>query len=383
MTTAKTKKPQYGRTMSVVYIFLDNLRIGGFQRLALDQAYALGDRGSQTLLYVLDDLPTNGVPNFLDAERHLLEQKNVSVISIGKSRRRQLLEMYKILKRNSSPTLLLSHSLRATFLLRLASLVSQKQLRVITTIHQLPTLSETRQRWQRFLYAQSTWRLLAYSTAVKDDWDARISRSLFFKLLIKPKDIEVLRNGIYLNRLPKNVSNSTETDKRRLVYLGRNTSWKGVGTFLEIAAHQALQDFEILFMIPDSNDLDLQNIPLATRRRIRIVSGKPISSYSPRRGDVHLYPASYGVEAKFVESVSLNCLELACLGVPSILTKNGLATWPDLASDSIFYETEWSNSSNVVSMILEVSKINYSENQIENIKSKVDIQNQISKLISL
>jgi glycosyltransferase involved in cell wall biosynthesis len=369
--------------MDRAFIFVDNLRIGGFQRLALDQSYALGDRGFRTILFVLGELPLANVPNFLDSERLLLASQNVELVSIGKSRVAQMTAIISIIKSRELPTLILSHSLRATFLLRVASSLRRRRLKVITTIHQLPTLSAPRQRLQRFIYAQFTWRLLAYSSAVKADWDARASSNLIFRTLIARKSIGVLRNGIYLKRLPININQSKESQAGRLIYLGRNTSWKGVATFLELASRPELLHFELLFMIPDKKDLDIQALPLEVRRRIQIVAGKPISSFTPRRGDVHLYPANYGPDAKFVESVSLNCLELACLGVPTVLTKNGLGTWPDLAKASIFYETDWGDYSAIAREILRVSHLKFSNLEIQKITKIIDIQNQISELLAL
>ena len=36
------------------------------------------------------------------------------------------------------------------------------------------------------------------------------------------------------------------------------------------------------------------------------------------------------------ESISINCLEMACVGVPSFVTMGGLHTWQDLESSQIF-----------------------------------------------
>jgi glycosyltransferase involved in cell wall biosynthesis len=369
--------------MNQAFIFVDNLRIGGFQRLALDQAYGLGDRGFNTSILVLDDIPTTRVPSFLTSEVALIETHNVKLASIGKTRKSQLLAMVRILKSQPAPTLLLSHSLRATLLLRIASWVSQQPAKIITTIHQLPTLSAPKQRLLRFVYAQFTWRLIAYSEAVKADWDARVNGNRMFKTLVARKRIQVIRNGIYLNRLPSDVNASADDTQRRLVYLGRNTAWKGINTFLEIAGQPELQHFELLFMIPDEKDLDVEALPNSIKHRIQVLAGKPISAFTPRKGDVHLYPANYGAAAKFVESVSLNCLELACLGVPTILTVRGLGTWPDLAGAGIFHETDWQDHSGIARTILEISHERITDWKIEEVKNKVSIQNQISSLLNL
>jgi len=190
-----------------------------------------------------------------------------------------------------------------------------------------------------------------------------------------------VRNGIFLPRLPVLADSTNLKLMPRLVYLGRNTSWKGVSTFLEVAAHPKLANFDLLFMVPDSKDIDLSDISSQVRNRTTVVAGKSIAAYVPRAGDVHLYPANYGESAKFVESVSLNCLELACLGVPTLLTKDGLGTWPDLAQFNIFYETDWSDIDAVANQVLRVSQNQLATNEIVEISSVIDIKNQIANLL--
>lgn len=383
ITSLQTWTTQYSLSMHPVYIFVDNLRIGGFQRLALDQAYALSDRGFSPTIFVLDDPHLENVPSFLNSEMEIIVGKGVSIKSLGRSRTGQISAINELFSQGCLPDLLLSHSLRATSFLLLVSLRRMKNLKTISTIHQLPTLSAPRQRFQRFLYASLSWRLLAYSVAVQSDWESRIESNLMLRLLFGRKQIAVLRNGIYLERLPRHVNVSNLTSSGRLIFLGRNTAWKGIATFLEVASQPALSSFEILFMIPDEKDLSIRDLPSELQRRIQIVAGKSISSFVPQHGDVHLYPANYGPEAKYVESVSLNCLELACLGVPTVLTKGGLGTWPDLAEFSIFFETDWKDPGLVADQVIEVSEKTYTNSEIEKMMGSIDIQNQISNLLRI
>jgi glycosyltransferase involved in cell wall biosynthesis len=369
--------------MSRALLFIDNLRIGGFQRLALDQAYGLSERGYKTRIYVLDNQPNSDTPSFLTSEQEFLDSLQIEIITLGKSRAGQLYALRKISCEANSRSLVLSHSLRATFLMYFAGLISGTRLKVITTIHQLPTLSGPRQRFQRFIYAQFTWSLLAYSFAVKEHWDTRARKNVFCRPLMARKKIEVMRNGIYLNRLPENVQVPGPVHVPRLVYLGRNTSWKGVSTFLEIAMQPELKNFQLLFMVPSVHDINLSLLSKDIRERTTVVGGKTIAAYQPRFGDIHLYPANYGEGARYIESVSLNCLELACLGVPTLLTRGGLGTWPDLVSFNIFHETDWGNYSEIASQILEISKSGFEESVIEELAHKIDIQNQLTKLIAL
>ncbi len=367
--------------MPAALIIVDNMRIGGFQRLALDQAYLLGSRGYKVVLCVLDASPDSGTPSFIHSEKALISDYKVDLIFLGSRLLGQLIGFRRVTRKMRNPRLLLSHSLRATFLLSLSMPGFCRKYKLQTAIHQLPTLSAPTQRVKRFIYAQFTFKLFAYSVAVKSDWENRVSQSWLLRNLIARKSISVVRNGIFLPRLPVIEANTNLKLVPRLVYLGRNTSWKGVSTFLEVAAHPKLANFELLFMVPDSRDIDLSNVSSQLRNRANIVAGKSIATYIPRDGDVHLYPANYGGSAKYVESVSLNCLELACLGVPTLLTKHGLGTWPDLAPFHIFCEIEWSDIDSVANQVLMVSQRRFTQEEIVEISSIIDINNQINNLL--
>lgn len=362
-------------------LIVDNLRIGGFQRLALDQAYGLSERGYRTRIYLLDDVPLNDDPSFLSSEWTLITKFEIRVLTLGKSRLAQLRELCRVSLKADADSLVLSHSLRATFLLFFVNLKVGNRLKVITTIHQLPTLSDSKQRFKRFIYAQFSWRLLAYSTAVKADWDARVQHNFIFRNFIARKRIEVLRNGIYQRRLPANHALAGHQSRPRLIYLGRNTSWKGMTSFLEISQLPKLSGFDVLIMVPSQGDINISSLGSAEINRFSIIAGKTIATYQPQPGDIHLYPANYG-EAEYIESVSLNCLELACLGVPTLLTKNGLGTWPDLLEFGIFHETEW-DMDEIADQILTVSSLRFTSEIVDSLVLKIDIHNQLGNLIHL
>lgn len=366
--------------MDRVFLLVDNMRIGGFQRLALDQAYGLSESGYMVTILVLDDLPTIETPSFIDLENDLIRKLQIEFLSLGNSRRIQLIRLLRLISNFRSSKLILSHSLSATFLIFIAAALKLKFVKVITTIHQLPTLSAPRQRLQRFLYAQFTWKLLAYSYAVLQDWNSRYvrSRSIFWF-----KEINLLRNGVYLKRLPSIKRNSDLDKKPRLIFLGRNTSWKGIVTFLKIAGQPLLKEFEILIMIPRIEDLNPLIFDRDLSDRITIVAGKTLSSFEPRFGDVHLYPANYGDAAKYIESVSLNCLEFACLGIPTLLTQGGLGTWPDLLQFQIFHETDWRDFSQVSEKICSISRVDIAEEDIQSIASIISINQFVGQIHSL
>jgi glycosyltransferase involved in cell wall biosynthesis len=363
------------------HFFIDNLNIGGFQRLCLDQAYALSELGYSVEIHSFSEIPSSSSKNFLTIEEDYLARLCVKIDSFSESHFRQISQTRKILRNHKQGDVLISHSLRATAIIYIASRLLLKRPLFVTEIHQLPTLSAPIQRFRRFLYAQFSPILIAYSEAVKKDWDLRVKN---FPLIIRPffnRRIEVIRNGIYLDRLPQTVNSRESIPPGRLIFLGRNTTWKGITTFLKYAEHPKLLNLNILLMLPEIETSFEQELQERFGSRVEIVIGKSVASFSPKEGDVHFYSAQYGASAKFIESISLNCLEMAAAGVPSVVTRNGLSTWSDLQSVGIFYECDWSEIEETAETILNASRKRMGGLDIERIRGSISIKSNVLELI--
>jgi hypothetical protein len=133
---------------------------------------------------------------------------------------------------------------------------------------------------------------------------------------------------------------------------------------------------EILLVTPVDPTSHLSNVEASLRNRIQSVIGKSISEIEFREGDLHLYPASYG-DNTFVEGISINVLEMACLGIPSIVTKNGCTTWPELQNLGLVYEVDWSKTSTIVSTI---NKISIKPRNISKARLVIDINNNLNQM---
>jgi hypothetical protein len=218
------------------------------------------------------------------------------------------------------------------------------------------------------------------------DWDSRLSNLPFLQKILFSKKIIVLRNGIFLDRLPESardsVSNLNQIYPNRVVYLGRVTSWKGLSKFYSCVSLPELSKSKILMMIPSINSGNIEELMEPTAfARTTIVSGKTILGYSPSRLDIHFYPVEYPRNAKYIESISLNCLEMACLGVRSFVSVGGLSTWPDLADSGIFVEIDWNQLDDQLGPKLNSSKEPVGDDEINVIRGKIDIQNQIDSYL--
>ena len=365
--------------MRKAFIFVDNLRVGGYQRLTLDQAYKLSDLEIDVTVFVLT--PESDW-NFARIESDLIMQKRVKFVSVSEKRLLLAGFLRKTFKSEVKNVLLISHSLRATLALRILKVLNCSKGTINTTLHQLPGLSHKSQRVKRFLYAQFSDNLFCFSKATEMNWYSQFGSRLTKPLRFLSKEISVLRNGIYLDRLP-NQSRSGLVDYRpRIIYLGRISFWKGLDTIKSLARMSELNHFDFLLMVPKISSEDLEDLSALLQGRLEIIEGKSISALESRKGDVHIYPAHYGDGVSIIESISLNCLEMSALGVPSLVSKGGLLTWPDLVESKLIREVDWSDLEAVAQALIDKSKTHVNDFELNRVRQIVDIENQISKLLN-
>jgi hypothetical protein len=166
----------------------------------------------------------------------------------------------------------------------------------------------------------------------------------------------------------------------RLVFLGRPTAWKGVSSILELALVPVLANTKLLFFFPYEHADLFKNIPVELTERISVVVSKSFRDYKPSYGDVHLYPANYGTSAKFIESISINCLEMASVGIPSFITRGGLLTWPEFLSNPLFVEVDWFDTFGTARKINDLYKTKVSDFELSEIKRAISVSNYANQL---
>ena len=361
-----------------ILIVCDNLEIGGIQRLVLDQAYELSTQGIFCRIVVLNEVLSIGKESFVRNECDLIENLKINITYIEGSRIYQFINLFKILKQMQFKYIF-AHSLRGGVLCWLLKNVLRSNTKIVTTIHQLPTLSPPFQRGRRMFYSQFCDKLLVFSASAKDDWNYQKQKNALLKIIAQ-KHISLCRNGVFLSRLNliKPDSKNLYKEVKRLVFIGRLTKWKGVETFLEIAKMRELKDTEILFITPTSPEIHLENLDRSFLKRIKSIVGKSISEIEFKKGDLHVYPVSYGNSA-FTEGISINVLEMACLGIPSLVTKNGCSTWPELKNLGLVYEVDWSKTNTIISTI---NKINIKPRNVSKARLVIDVKNNLNQILS-
>ena len=364
--------------MERAYVIVDNLKIGGYQRLSLDQAYALADLEFAVSIVALSP---KDLWDAAKIEYSELKQKNIELVESASGRFELLRFLHRFIPKNSSNVLIISHSLRATFALRLIKILFNRKFTINTTLHQLPRLSHFSQRVKRFIYSQFTDNLFCFSRAAELDWYSQFGETLKAPLHRFSKRIKVMRNGIYLDRLPINHQTSQPTSAPRIIFLGRLSFWKGLNTIKMMANSEELRDFDFVLMVPAITPDDLHALNNLLGPRLCLIEGKSVASLASQKGDVHIYPANYGSEVKFIESISLNCLEMCAMGIPSVVTFGGLVTWPELSQFQLVHEVDWSNIKEIESAIRLSQRLELNPIERAEVRKIIDIHRQIESYL--
>ena len=355
-------------------IIVESLRIGGIERLALDEFYFLKKNNYDVNLIVLSEKPTNKNGTFLEGDRDLISEFNSSIFYVPGSRIEKLKYIERVIFQDISKEteiVAFSHSLKGSVIFFGIKLIFGRNIWISTTIHQLPSLSENKQRLKRFFYAQFTNKLFAYSEAVKKDWDKHLITKIF------GKSIKVNRNGVYLDRL--NIFETQMDDEKRIIWIGRNTSWKGLNKFIEIINYDELKDISVLIYVPYGAE-DIRK-RLAGRKLVEIREGLTLRQHTAKRFDVHFYPVDYGNHVQFIESISLNVLEFAAMGIPSLVTEKGVSTWPELVESGLLFETKWNDKDSILNNVERAFKVRLSKKEIDRVRSLINIKNHLVNLI--
>lgn len=334
-----------------ILILVDNLRVGGIQRQVLDQMYLMSDLKIKSTLLVFDKVSTLNYSNFFTIESQFIKDKNLNIV-FSTSKLRDQIEIIKRLIETDETTLILDYTLSGSLKVRIAQIFSTHKIPVHCIVQQLASLSDSKQRYKRMFMAQFSTHLFANSVNYKRDWMKYTSKNLITKMFLSKK-LSVIRNGIYLPRLnnSKLVQKSLLLDKKiwvRFIFLGRLRAWKGLDNLSKID-NLLKNKSSFLIITPEVEPQVIQLLEKEFGSRVEFMFGKTPTDYEPKIGDIHIYAVDYGDKFEIIESVSTNCLEMAFIGVPSLITKGGGDNWPELKANSLIFEVDWGNAESILS----------------------------------
>lgn len=360
----------------LILILVQTLRIGGIERNTLDQAYKLRDLNEQVIILVLDRVGTSKNANFIEQEKFLIDTKGVDIRYCRPGIYGQMISIIKILKFEKID-FVIDNTLSGTLKLRFLSLLIRKKLKINTVVQQFLSLSAPIQRYKRLFYAQFCTNLIINSINYAIDWDFYRNKNPLTRILFRKK-FKIIRNGVYIPRLPLNKSIYEIKKNRdfRFLFLGRLKSWKGIDRLKEIdrvTNHQ--MNFLILTSEYDASVVSEFNSIFG--KRIEFIFGKTLQSYLPKVGDIHIYPVDYGFSARAIEAISTNCLEMAQIGIPSLVTRGGTDNWPELVRLGIVIEVDWEDTDQLYKALQKCEATNLSESTLNEISKLIDIKNNL------
>ena len=361
-----------------VLIVVDNLRVGGIQRLAIDECYALNKRGIKHLLVSLNAFEESNSIVKVDEEFAEISQLNLKYL--GKGKLRQLNELTKFVKQDFN--LIVTHSATASLLLRFAVTLNMKKIKIILYIHQLISLSSNKQALKRFFYFTFANKLFVSSnqfkleidTYLKDNWWGALFR----------KKIYFDRMGIYLDRVDNQFKAVVcQEDIPHLIFSSRMTEWKGFQVFLNLASKFDSINHKVVFQISKVKNRQNEIQDFDKDDNHAFYSKSPVSFRYPSKS-LHIYPTNYGDSIKYPQSIGMNVLEFLALGVPSLISKEGFESWPELEKSVLIETCNWFNSTEVDNKLNKLLNLDETSARDESLRLResISIERHVTNLVS-
>jgi len=327
---------------SSIFIVLDNLRVGGIQRLALDEAYALSRAGYKVRIYTLEQYRSDDSMREVDSEYFNLYKDRVILKEICRGLVVNLLGLRKDIEKYS-PEMIISHSAKGIFISRIATIGTRPKPRIIGFVHQLISLSSDSQKFKRIIFFQFADDLRASSFQfVLDLLKLREDKGIYRVIMKRLPKFD--RMGVYLERIEyfrnRNQKMYIESGTG-IIFLSRVVSWKGFETFYSICLAIGASSHKIVFSCPLYLPLEqIENFKRLKNHHILIHKG--IAEVFPGEKFVHIYPTTYGRKVKYPQNIGLNVLECLAVGVPSLISEEDFLSWPELKDSPLVVTTDWS-----------------------------------------
>ncbi len=372
------------KSLSQSFIFVvENLRIGGIQRLVLDECYQLIEWGHTPTIISLS--PHLQGDSMLEIDTGYPLVKKVNVIYLNQSKLVHFRYFFKLIGGSSKEKLLISHSASATPVIRIASIFLGKRIKVTLFIHQLLALSDTKQKLKRFIYSLFANEIAFSSNQFLLDWQHEINKLPALRILFLKK-MSFDRMGVYLPRLRWGTLNGEkicDLNVPHLVFMSRISSWKGSNTYVEICNRNLNAELHSIAFISRNNRIELFNPNDFRSAESHVVYEKGLTNVSLDPRSVHIYPSNYGPKIRFPQSIGMNVLEMLARGIPSLISPEGFESWPEFKNSSLVTIVNWSNPSAVDSAIADALDVTIKDRLAETVRltSIISIERHVERII--
>ena len=360
MATVASPIPQKEEFLFIV----ENMRIGGIQRLVLDECYSLIQLGYKASIISLSPQLMGDSILEVDSEFPLVQK--ISITYLESKKLFQLKHFYKLIRSNPRGKLITSHSASAVPLLRIASIVQRKRINITLYIHQLMTLSDTKQKLKRFVYSLFANEIAFSSNQFLLDWNVQLSQSNFH-WAFQNKKMEFDRMGVYLPRLEWGMQNGKEVCDSRvphLIFMSRISTWKGSQNFTEICNRNLNQKLHAIAFVSPSNRKELFDPIEFSSATAHVLYARGLTNTSINPYSIHIYPSNYGPKVRFPQSIGMNVLEMIACGIPSLISEEGFESWPELRDSPLVQVVNWGSEIAVDKAITNALNLSIEERKI-------------------
>ncbi len=369
--------------LSTILLITGNTRVGGAQRILLDEFYEIQSRGIGVQIVSLS--PSIPEDDILNVDSNFQPSKEVSVEYAGVNRISQVLYLTKVLKENDGISGIVSHDFPGVVICRLACFFSRKRLHISLYIHQLMDMSSSVQRQKRIFMSFFASQIYVSSFQFKKSWEEYLQSSKFWSFVFK-KTIVFDRMGIFLPRVENSDHMKISPCPRNvphLVFMSRITAWKGFSDFKDFAMTYTRDGLHSLTLTTRNNRLDILNESDFVNNYNHLIYESGVSNIYFPQGSVHFYPTNYGHEIKFPQSIGMNVLEFLAVGVPSIISPESFESWPELESSVLVRTVDWTDKEALFSLWAELSSLNAStvQKEVERLIPTISISSHVNQIV--
>lgn len=369
--------------LSTILLITGNTRVGGAQRILVDEFYEIQSRGIGAQIVSLS--PSIPEDEILNVDTNFQLSREVSVKYAGANRISQILYLTKVLKENVKISGIVSHDFPGVVLCRLACFFSGRRLHISLYIHQLMEMSSRVQRQKRIFMSIFASQIYASSFQFKESWEEYLKNSKFWSFVFK-KTIIFDRMGIFIPRV-KNSGymkvNPCSKNLPHLVFMSRITAWKGFSDFKDFAMTYTHEGLHSLTLTTRNNRLEILNERDFVNNYNHLIYESGVSNVYFPWGSVHFYPTNYGQGVKFPQSIGMNVLEFLAVGVPSIISSESFESWPELESSVLVRTVDWADKEALFSLWAELSSLNPSTilKEVERLVPIISITSHVDRIV--
>jgi glycosyltransferase involved in cell wall biosynthesis len=366
-----------------VYLITGNTRIGGAQRIALDEFYELSNRGIQVKLVSLNPIIEND--DILNVDKHFPPAKDVSIISPGSGKIKQLKYFIQEFAENPNKIHVVSHDFSGVLISRCAALAIRKRITVDLYIHQLMDLSDSRQRQKRIFLSLFATNVYVSSFQFKRSWEDYLKNSRLWRILYWKK-IHFDRMGVHVPRILNTAYTKTKVcdfSVPHIIFMSRITAWKGFSVYSEFIKKFVNNSVHSLILTTKNGRPEIFNENLFIDELNHVVYESGVSNLELPRGSVHLYPTNYGQGVAYPQSIGMNVLELLAVGIPSVISPEGFQSWPELESSVMISTNDWSDEADLESHVSRLCNLTEIElkAEVERLLPVISISNHIDRVV--